>query len=417
MNAYYVLMMENIDEAILNCIEMFIKENPEIYSSEKFIIIIFNNVYELLSLTLSSIMDVNTQHFTDTIYENIAYYFNIYGIPRSYDNSRILSVVDADKMEAKIAYLKNIPQPEQKSKEWFLDRWTMLTASSIWQALGTQAAQNRLICQKCAPIDLHKCFRVNINSPMHHGQKYEPISVMLYENLYNTSISDFGCLHHQKHSFIGASPDGINTKKGNPRYGRMLEIKNIVNREITGIPKKAYWIQMQIQMEVWDLPECDFLETRFKEYESEEEFLKDGGYDCTKIKGVILCFHSRNGPVYKYPPLLSICEEEKCHQWMDECLENNKTMTWIRNIYWCLDEHSCVLVPRNKIWFDNALPQFKKTWETILYEREHGYDHRKAKKRGKKNTVILKVRTESFNETLIPEEKEGDTITISQHSN
>ena len=390
MNAYYVLMAENIDETILNCIEMFIKENPEIYSSEKFIIIIFNNVYELLSLTLSSIMDVHTQHFTDTIYENIAYYFNTYGIPRSYDNSRILSVVDADKMEAKIAYLKNIPQPEQKSKEWFLDRWTMLTASSIWQALGTQAAQNRLICQKCAPIDLHKCFRVNINSPMHHGQKYEPISVMLYENLYNTSISDFGCLHHPKHSFIGASPDGINTKKGNPRYGRMLEIKNIVNREITGIPKKAYWIQMQIQMEVWDLPECDFLETRFKEYESEEEFLKDGGYDCTKIKGVILCFHSRNGPVYKYPPLLSICEEKQCQEWMDECLENNKTMTWIRNIYWCLDEHSCVLVPRNKIWFDNALPQFKKTWETILYEREHGYDHRKAKKRGEEKYCYFK---------------------------
>ena len=101
---------------------------------------------------------------------------------------------------------------------------------------------------------------------------------------------------------------------------------------------------------------------------------------------------------------------------MDECLENNKTMTWIRNIYWCLDEYSCVLVPRNKHWFDNALPQFKKIWDTILYDREHGHDHRKAKKREKKNTVILKVRTESFNETLIPEEEE-ESIVISQHSN
>ena len=45
----------------------------------------------------------------------------------------------------------------------------------------------------------------------------------------------------------------------------MLEIKNIVNREINGIPKKEYWIQMQLQMEVCDLGECDFLETRFKE--------------------------------------------------------------------------------------------------------------------------------------------------------
>ena len=41
----------------------------------------------------------------------------------------------------------------------------------------------------------------------------------------------------------------------------MLEVKNPVSREITGMPKKAYWAQMEIQMEVWDLNECDFLET------------------------------------------------------------------------------------------------------------------------------------------------------------
>ena len=60
----------------------------------------------------------------------------------------------------------------------------------------------------------------------------------------------------------------------NDRYGRMLEIKNIVNRDITGIPKKAYWVQMQLQMEVCDLEECDFLETRFKEYDNEQAFLE-----------------------------------------------------------------------------------------------------------------------------------------------
>ena len=30
----------------------------------------------------------------------------------------------------------------------------------------------------------------------------------------------------------------------------MLEIKNPVSREITGIPKEEYWIQMQLQMEM-----------------------------------------------------------------------------------------------------------------------------------------------------------------------
>ena len=62
--------------------------------------------------------------------------------------------------------------------------------------------------------------------------KYEPLSVLLYEYLYETTISDFGCIQHDKHKFLGASPDGINTKPNNFLYGRMLEIKNIVNQGI-----------------------------------------------------------------------------------------------------------------------------------------------------------------------------------------
>jgi hypothetical protein len=52
----------------------------------------------------------------------------------------------------------------------------------------------------------------------------------------------------------------------------MLEIKNVVNREINGIPIEEYWIQTQLQMQVCDCDECDFLETSFKEYEDEDAF-------------------------------------------------------------------------------------------------------------------------------------------------
>ena len=34
---------------------------------------------------------------------------------------------------------------------------------------------------------------------------------------------------------------------------------------------------MQLQMEVWNIEECDFLETVFKQYNSEEEFYNDRG--------------------------------------------------------------------------------------------------------------------------------------------
>ena len=64
---------------------------------------------------------------------------------------------------------------------------------------------------------------------------------------------------------------------------------------------------MQIQMEVWDLDECDFLETVYKEYDNEEEFNKDGDSFIKnangKRKGVIIQFFHNEKPHYEYPPV------------------------------------------------------------------------------------------------------------------
>ena len=59
------------------------------------------------------------------------------------------------------------------------------------------------------------------------------------------------------------------------RYGRLLEIKNVKSREIDGTVSKPYWIQTQVQMEVCDLNECDFLETKFIEYENYNSYVND----------------------------------------------------------------------------------------------------------------------------------------------
>ena len=80
---------------------------------------------------------------------------------------------------------------------------------------------------------------------------------MYYEYINNTKVNEFGCIKHTKHDFLAASPDGIVCDMSSNLYGRMLEIKNVVSRTITGA-KMEYWIQMQLQMEVCDLNECDF---------------------------------------------------------------------------------------------------------------------------------------------------------------
>jgi len=311
-----------------------------------------------------------------------------------------------------IDYLRSIPQPEQRTSEWYKFRHQLITASNVGKIFGTEASRNSLIYEKCQPLkeeseNTNTDSYVNILSPLHWGQKYEPLSVMLYEDQYNTSIEDFGCIQHQKYSFIGASPDGINNNPQSSKYGRMLEIKNIVNREINGIPSKLYWIQMQIQMETCDLNYCDFLETQFKEYESEEQFYND----TTKTKGVILHFIERisigggistspktneiemttgyqlaqqtsGAPKYVYMPLDIELTKESIEQWI-EMTRNKLRRSWslYSSDYWYLEKQSCVLVERNKQWFEKALPLIEDTWNTILKERETGYEHRAAKKR------------------------------------
>ena len=43
-------------------------------------------------------------------------------------------------------------------------------------------------------------------------------------------------------------------------------------RQITGIVPRDYWMQMQLQLEVAELPLCHFLECEFSQYRSEKEY-------------------------------------------------------------------------------------------------------------------------------------------------
>ena len=134
---------------------------------------------------------------------------------------------------------------------------------------------------------------------MNWGHKYEPLSILFYEYYNDVRVEEFGCVPHKSVPFLAASPDGIVTSQR--QNGRMLEIKNVVSREITKTPKMEYWIQMQLQMEVCDLKDCDFVETKFVEYDSENAFKADA-YRIEK--GMIMVFVKNNESyVYEYSPL------------------------------------------------------------------------------------------------------------------
>jgi putative phage-type endonuclease len=287
-----------------------------------------------------------------------------------------------------IEYLRTRPQPPQRTDAWYKFRHNLITASNAYKAFESQSSINQLIYEKCQPLktsETDSLSFVNVKSPFHWGQKYEPVSVLLYEQMFKTKIEDFGCIQHDKYYYIGASPDGINVDPSSPLYGRMLEIKNVVSREITGIPKKEYATQMQLQMEVCNLDECDFLETKFVEFGSETEFYND--VSDTKAKGVIVYFVRDSKPFYVYKPL-HIVSRGDIESWEQETMEKHKNLVWIQNIYWRLDVLSCILVKRDKLWFESHVGQIEKVWKIIEEERVTGFSHRAPNKRIIKASII-----------------------------
>ena len=401
-------------EDIFECLLLYIDETCIVHIKEpNYNDIIFEECISFLENTVFNHSNVFNQEIIENIIdESINYYEEYIMVPRSYFKNDLLQQNKAF-VDAQINYLKNVFQPPQRTSDWYKFRHNLITASSAWKIIDTESNINNYILNKCLPLNTEKYKHVNINSPCHWGNKYEPVSVEYYEKKYNTKIHDFGCIQHNKYKNIGASPDGINVYPASSKYGRMLEIKNIVNREITGIPKKEYWVQMQLQMEVCNLDYCDFLECRFKEYNSEEEFLNDGTFTRTidgNEKGIILHFYENEEHIYEYAPLnISKQEFEKWNESMFTKHEN----TWVNTIYWKLHEVSCVVVERNKKWFNSILPIFLSTWKIIEYERKNGYEHRRPKRKMKK-----KVNVEKDNYMFLDDEhlenniSESKTITI-----
>ena len=440
---------ENENAFIETCLQLmydYVEDNPSAICEPDFEENIIDNVKELFSIHFNFDYNIllEVDDAIDDAIDDALELFHLHFMPmRSCEGTLSIkkNAKQLNQIEKQITKLENLEQPVQRTKEWYEFRHNLITASNAYKAFENQSSQNQLIFEKCQPVkspcSTDEVKTINVDSPLHWGQKYEPISVLYYEDMYSTKVKDFGCIRHEKYSFLGASPDGIISDKTLRNYGRMLEIKNPVSREIDGIPIKEYWIQMQLQMETCDLDECDFLETKFVEYTSETDFKEDGNDFLTsakgELKGIIMYFSNNEGvPHYVYKPLRMDHEcFEKWEQEMMEEKEKNSSLTWIKNIYWKLEDVSCILVLRNKKWFNDNIEALQNIWTTIEKERNDGFAHRAPNKRPKKaemtdelgtgvgigcllsmdktsgkiginnNNIIIKIRTESFDESKL----------------
>ena len=307
----------------------------------------------------------------------------------------------------------------------------MITASNIYKALGSESQQNSLIYEKCRPST--STDSTDDYAPIYGargwGQKYEPITAMIYEAMYpgNRLDTTFGCISHSEHQFIGASPDGIVVR--GPRMGHLVEIKNIVSREISDIPIESHWIQCQVQMEVCDFPYCDYIQTAMKEV-TFEEFQQEQLAD---YKGVFMLLQYNQGGIqplndftpppgpsnnpshkYVYMPLYLLDKadpslyETVIHSWIYDVLQSSPDYFIVDIYYWKLVELSCVVIPRNREWFQSVLPRFESVWAKVEDGRKNGYEKYAPKRRtAGPNSALLR----SYQVSLLPGEDDMDVAT------
>jgi putative phage-type endonuclease len=154
----------------------------------------------------------------------------------------------------------------QKSEEWLALRQNMLTASDAATAIGVNKYETprQLLLKKCGKGPVFTG-----NEATRHGEKYEDEARILYEQRHDEVVHEIGLCPHPKYPWLGGSPDGISES------GKLVEIKCPMLREITPEVPCHYMPQLQLCMEILDLPEADFIQYKPAEtnWPKPEEFI------------------------------------------------------------------------------------------------------------------------------------------------
>ena len=176
-------------------------------------------------------------------------------------------------------WLLTANQVEQRTDEWYSESKNMITASEVANILKTVRSRASVIKSKLAEPNPFKRNAVKRceTGPMDWGVRYEPVAKQILEETLEAQIKDLGRIKHRTVPKIAASPDGliITCKKDKNLVGRLVEIKCPPSRVISEKIPYDYWCQMQLQMEVCDIPACEFVEVKFEE-EKDLPFTADG---------------------------------------------------------------------------------------------------------------------------------------------
>jgi len=273
-----------------------------------------------------------------------------------YVSERVLTI---RKYREALNVLLQLPLMKQRTEEWFEARKTRLTASDLYDAIKGGNVSIKLAKKKANIV----VDNINYNAipALKWGTMFEPMATRCYsQKMNNIVIHDFGLVCDMDNAHFGASPDGIN------ELGIMMEIKCPYSRKIIdGVIPDKYKMQIQGQLAVCKLKECDYIECVFKSLDSVDDYL---ALEVEK-HGVIAEFYNQKGEyVYYYSDPNKTpkeCVDEICDSLRTASICKEQQLKFSKYTYWKLDEMIIQRVVFNRKAWETILPKIDTFWESV----------------------------------------------------
>ena len=244
-------------------------------------------------------------------------------------------------------------QVEQRSEKWYEDMKHMITASEFSKLFDSERTRALMVLSKTQDQEKRTSSHAKPTeylNAMDWGVRFEPVVRAYLEKEWNCKIYESGRLKHPTNPTLGASPDGIiNECSNSDKYGRLVEIKCPYSREVGKKVPFEYWCQMQIQMEVTNLNECEYVEVEIASKSPKNPIIIFNESDIVNTMYLL-----QKDELYVY----SYSEEGR-----DNLLKNDYLL--VEEISYCIRKIYNVLIKRDIEWYESTKKLQEEFWDDV----------------------------------------------------